>query len=141
MNACVSTLLILTSVLAYRASPDFVTLSEQEKQTIVRAIPAESSVLPSQPRKLLVFNRHVRNGKVSAGHASIPYGNYALQQMGLRTGAYQTEFSRDIEVFRPERLKQFDAVCFNNTAGVLFDDPELRQSLLDFIHDGGGFVH
>lgn len=140
MNASLSYLLMLTSVWGYSASPELATLSEQEKQRIVKAIPTASSVVPSQPRKLLVFNRHVRDGKVSAGHASIPYGNYALQQMGIRTGAYATEISQDIEVFRPKRLKQFDAVCFNNTAGVLFEDPELRQSLLDFIHDGGGFV-
>ncbi len=27
-------------------------------------------------------------------------------------------FSNDVE-FRPEKIKQFDALCFNNTVGVL----------------------
>ena len=49
-------------------------------------------------------------------------------------------FNDDIEMFRPANLKQFDAICFNNTVGVLFDDAELRKSLLDFIESGKGFV-
>jgi type 1 glutamine amidotransferase len=56
------------------------------------------------------------------------------------TGAYEAVFSDDIEMFRPANIKQFDAICFNNTLGVLFDDPELRASLLGFVESGKGFV-
>ena len=49
-------------------------------------------------------------------------------------------FSDDVEMFRPANIKQFDAICFNNTLGVLFDDPELRASLLGFVDSGKGFV-
>jgi type 1 glutamine amidotransferase len=74
------------------------------------------------------------------GHPSIASGNYALEQMGRRTGAFEAIFSNDVEMFRPDRINQFDAVCFNNTQGVLFDDPELKKSLLGFIAGGRGFV-
>jgi len=60
--------------------------------------------------------------------------------MGKKTGAYEAVFSDDMEMFRPDKIKQFDATCFNNTQGVLFNDPELRKSLLDFITEGHGFV-
>jgi len=77
---------------------------------------------------------------VRKGHASIPYGNLAFQMMGRKTGAYETVVSNDIAMFKPENLRQFDAICFNNTTGVLFRDPELKKSLLDFIYDGKGFI-
>ncbi len=40
----------------------------------------------------------------------------------------------------PAKLKQFDAICFNNTGGVLTDDPVERKSLLEFVRGGKGFV-
>jgi len=83
---------------------------------------------------------NVRDGKVTKGHNSIPYANYAIKMMGDKTGAYETFFSNDTMIFKPENLAQFDAICFNNTVGVLFDDPELRQSLLDYVYSGKGFI-
>ena len=60
--------------------------------------------------------------------------------MGKVTGAYEAVFNDDIEMFRPANIKQFDAICFNNTLGVLFDDPDLRASLLGFVENGKRFV-
>ena len=48
--------------------------------------------------------------------------------------------SRDPAVFAPASLKQFDAVFFNNTVGNLFEDPALRQSLVEFVYGGGGLM-
>ena len=124
---------MLCSVSAAEVSPEDV-------QRIERAIPAVAPAKPAAKRKLLVVTLHVHDGKVRKGHASIPHGNLALELMGKRTGAYEVVFSNDVEMFRPERLKDFDAICFNNTAGVLFDDPALRESLLGFIRSGKGFV-
>ena len=91
---------------------------------------------------MLVTNLSMRDGKPVRGSsaATIPPGNYAIQQMGTVTGAYEAVFNDDIEMFRPANIKQFDAICFNNTLGVLFDDPELRASLLGFVESGKGFV-
>ena len=115
-------------------------LSGEDQGRIKQAIPRKASVMAEKPRRLLVVTLNVRDGKVRAGHPSIPYGNHAITLMGKATGAYETVVSNDLEMFRPANLKQFDAVCFNNTVGVLFDDPELRQSLLGFVLNGGGFV-
>ena len=71
---------------------------------------------------------------------SIPHGNYAIEAMGKKTGAYTTVLSTDIEALRPENLKQYDALCFNNTTGVLTTGSVLRDSLLAFVAEGKGFV-
>jgi type 1 glutamine amidotransferase len=115
-------------------------IEQAEREKIEAAVPTRASVAARRPRRLLVCNLNVRDGNVVRGHPSIPCGNYALELMGAKTGAYETVVSNDVEMFRPETIRQFDAICFNNTVGVLFDDPELRQSLLDFVRDGGGFV-
>jgi type 1 glutamine amidotransferase len=115
-------------------------LTQQERNTINAALPSHTSIQPKTPRHLLVFNLCVWDGKPRQGHASIADANYAIAEMGEITSAYETTISSDIQVFRPESLKQFDAICFNNTSGVLFEDPELRQSLLDFVRNGKGFI-
>ena len=107
-----------------------------ERELIDAAIPARAFAPPRKPRKLLIFDRNVNYG----GHGSIPTANLAFELMGRKTGAFDTVVSRDPEVFRPESLRQFDAVCFNNTVGNLFTDPALRQSLVEFVYGGGGMM-
>jgi type 1 glutamine amidotransferase/HEAT repeat protein len=115
-------------------------LTDQERLKIEKAIPAKATVKPKKARKLLVTNFvHIKD-KPGYGHTSIPHGNLALELMGQQTGAYKMVQNNDTLLFRPENLQQFDAVCFNNTTGVLFTDPDLRKSLLDFIKNGKGFI-
>ncbi|MDD2380472.1 MAG: ThuA domain-containing protein [Mariniphaga sp.] len=117
-------------------------ITPEQKQLIDAAIPCEAYSTPKKVRKLLVTNLSMRDGKLWKGssHAIIPVHNYAIGQMGKITGAYEAVFNNDIEMFRPENIKQFDAICFLNTVGVLFEDQELKTSLLDFIKSGKGFV-
>ncbi|NLS97770.1 MAG: ThuA domain-containing protein [Planctomycetaceae bacterium] len=126
----------------------------EERRKIEEAIPAEGIVAPAKPRRLLVFDLNVGYpgpptrfpGQVypahvdARGHRSIGHANVAFTLMGRRTGAFETVVSRDPEVFRPANLKQFDAVCFNNTVGNPFDDASLRQNLIEFVRDGGGLM-
>ena len=114
----------------------------EQQARVDAAVPRKAPATPKQPRRMLVTNLSMRDGKPVRGSsaAAIPPGNYAIQQMGKVTGAYEAVFSDDIEMFRPANIKQFDAICFNNTLGVLFDDPELRASLLGFVENGKGFV-
>jgi hypothetical protein len=107
---------------------------------IENAILTISAPVKSAPRKLLIFNLNMWDKKPAKGHPSVPYANYAIMRMGEQTGAYKTYFSSDTLVFRMENLSQFDAICFNNTTGVLFEDPELRNNLLEFIYSGKGFI-
>jgi type 1 glutamine amidotransferase len=108
----------------------------EEAKRIEAALPARAFVTPRKPRRLLIFDLNVGYG----GHSSIRTANLAFTMMGAKTGAFETVISRDPAVFGPESLRQFDAVFFNNTVGNCFEDPALRQSLLDFLYGGGGLM-
>jgi len=108
----------------------------EQRQKIEAALPAKVFVSPRKPRRLLIFDLNVNYG----GHASIPTANQAFTLMGIKTGAFATEISKDPAVFKPDSLKRFDAVFFNNTVGNCFEDPALRQSLVEFVYAGGGLM-
>jgi type 1 glutamine amidotransferase len=120
-----------------RAGAQTQRLSDAEhRQKIEAALPAKAFATPRKPRRLLIFDLNVNYG----GHASIPTANQAFTLMGAKTGAFETEISKDPAVFAPDSLKRFDAVFFNNTVGNLFEDPALRQSLVEFVYSGGGLM-
>jgi type 1 glutamine amidotransferase len=108
----------------------------EQRQKIEAALPSKAFVTPHKPRRLLIFDLNVNYG----GHASIPTANTAFTLMGTRTGAFETQVSKDPAVFAPGSLKRFDAVFFNNTVGNLFEDPALRESLVEFVYAGGGLM-
>ncbi len=117
-------------------------LTSEQKRQIDAALPSDAPAKPLKPRRMLISNLNVRDGRPVQGHSSgvTAVHNYAFEQLGRRTGAFEPVFSNDVEMFRPEKIRQFDAVCFLNTGGVLFEDAELRKSLLDFIAQGKGVV-
>lgn len=102
---------------------------------IQKAAPAEPFVPPAQPRRVLVYT-----GCKGFVHDAIPYCSVALQFIGKKSGAYDVLIVDDPVYFTAERLQRFDAVCLNNTTGELFDDPELKRSLLEFVRGGKGLV-
>jgi type 1 glutamine amidotransferase/sugar phosphate isomerase/epimerase len=106
------------------------------REKIEKAVPAEAMVRPKKARKLLIFDLNVGYG----GHPSAAHANYAFSLMGEKTGAFTVVVSRDPAVFKRESLQQFDAVFFNNTVGNLFEDPQLRQNLVEFVCGGGGLM-
>jgi type 1 glutamine amidotransferase len=109
-------------------------LTPETRSQIDAALPANAVVAPKKPRKLLVLDLNIAYN----GHQSIPAENYALEQMGKRTGAYEAVFSNDLGNLQYDRIRQFDAVYLNNTVGMIFVDPEVREGLLRFIREGGG---
>ncbi len=109
-------------------------LSPEEKQKIDAALPSEAPAKPKKPRKLLVLDLNVAYG----GHRSIPAENYALEMMGKKTGAYEAVFSDDLDNLKYPKIKEFDAIFLNNTVGMIFVDPAVREGLLRFIREGGG---
>jgi type 1 glutamine amidotransferase len=126
---------------AAQRSPRVVELTEADKEKIDKALPAKAAVKPKRPRKMLILNANVRDdGRRPTLEPAMLGGNYALIQMGKKTGAYEPVFTTDVESLRPENLKQFDAICFNNTQGVITNDNTLRESLLAFVASGKGFV-
>jgi type 1 glutamine amidotransferase len=111
-------------------------VSDQERLKIEQAIPPKAPATPGKARKLLIFDRNVGYG----GHRSAAHANLAFTLMGRKTGAFEAVVRQDPAAFAAENLKQFDAVFFNNTVGNLFEDPVLRQNLLEFVHGGGGLM-
>lgn len=109
----------------------------EERVRFEAAIPTKAPAVPKRPRKLLIFDLNVGYGN---GHPSIPAANEAFALMGKKTGAFETVVTRDPAAFARESLKTFDAVFLNNTVGNLFEDPALRQSLLEFVYGGGGLM-
>ncbi len=102
------------------------------------AMPAKAIVQPAKPRKLLVIDK-----LTGFYHDSIPYWNKALEIMGQKTGAFTVTLAHEVDALSADNLKDFDAVCFNNTVTIpLSPDktPELCKSLMDFVKGGKGVI-
>ncbi len=110
-------------------------LSPQEIKGIEQAVPATPTVKPKKPRTILVFN-------LSEGyrHSAIERLKVTLDIMAKKPEAFSVVQSEDLSMFRPENLNRFDAVCFNNTTQLKFEDPVIRKSLLDFVASGKGLI-
>jgi type 1 glutamine amidotransferase len=114
-------------------------LKADELQKIRSAVPDKPTVQPARPRKILVFWRCE-----GFYHKSIPVVNEALKIMGQKTGAYEVAVcTDDYSIFTPEKLRQFDVVCLNNTTHLKFnpkETPERCKALMDFVKSGKGIV-
>jgi type 1 glutamine amidotransferase/HEAT repeat protein len=126
-------LILLASCLMFTTVQGQVTPDEIQKMN--QAIPAKAIEKPGQPRKILVFT-------LSEGfkHDAIPYAAKMLELMGKKTGAFEAEVGDDMALFKPESLRRFDAVCFDNTTNLTFTDPALRKSLMDWVKGGKGVI-
>lgn len=110
-------------------------VSDEELRKIRDAAPSEPPSEPAQERKMLVVT-----SCPMFYHEVIPWGNAALRIMGEKTGAYAVVEDNAPSAFEADNLAQYDAVCFNNTCGDLFEDAELVKNLIDFVRGGKGFV-
>ena len=97
------------------------------------AIPRQAVARPARPRKLLVTDI-----QMYSGHSTIPHGNYMIELMAKHTGAFEATFSNDQELLKYPKIKEFDAVFFNNVCGMVHNDPDVREGLLRFVREGGG---
>lgn len=111
-------------------------LTPEDRRQIEAALPKEAAAKPKKPRKLLVLDINIAYG----GHRSIPAENFALQRMGEQTGAYQAVFSDDLDNLKYPKIKEYDAIFLNNTVGMIFVDPAVREGLTRFVREGGGLA-
>ncbi len=134
--------LIATVVVAVDKVPDklpngerpWPAVPEKEVQKIREALPDKPQVPPQKPRKLLVFYR-----TDGFPHSVIPEFNTMLELLGEKTGAYQATLSQSYDDLQPARLKEFDAVYFNNTCRMATPET-VKAALQDFVKSGKGFV-
>jgi len=110
-------------------------VTTEELANIEKAVAGLSAVKPAKLRKVLVFNR--TDGYY---HTSIKCAAKSLELIGKKTGAFETVESEDMAVFDAGNLKQFDAVCFNSTTKLSFQDDDQRKALMDFVKGGKGIV-
>jgi len=110
-------------------------VSPQEVTWMEAAMPTAPVTAPKSNRQLLLFS--LTKGFV---HSSIPYWTKAIELMGRKTGAFQVTHSTDMSVFSPDTLGRFDAICFNNTTELGFEDVRMRKALMDFVTGGKGIV-
>jgi len=152
------------SAVSYGKAPAF-ELSQEWKNTVAEKAPKSPVAEPKQPRKVLIFS-------LSTGfkHWCIPHTEAVIKILGDQSGAYESIASTDVEVFRPERLKEFDAIVLNNNcpqrkkrdlfhdviidkigeAGKKYEDMPMEKrealakmlyrSLVDYVAEGGGLV-
>jgi type 1 glutamine amidotransferase len=129
---------------------------------IFAAAPARPRVAPTKPRRVLIWNTpaHLMGKDPHKGYC-IPYGSAALEAIGKKSGAFQPVVGDDLAMFFPETIRQFDAIVINNSSGPWITPTEtdlakeefkkhgassaaveavLRQSLLDYVTNGGGMV-
>ena len=97
------------------------------------AIPRQAFAKPAKARKLLVTDI-----QMYSGHSTIPHGNYMIELMAKHTGAFEPVFSNDPDMLKYPKIKEFDAVFFNNVCGMVHNDPEVREGILRFVREGGG---
>jgi type 1 glutamine amidotransferase len=133
--------------------------AHQEKQ-ILAAAPEKARVAPAKHRRVLIWStpEHLMDKDPHKGYC-VPYGACAMRTLGEKTGAFEPVVSNDIVQFLPENIRQFDAIVMNNSCGPWITPSDaameklksygqtkeavekvLRQSLLDYVSDGGGIV-
>ncbi len=102
--------------------------TEQWVAKVRQLAPAKATITPKAKRRVLVFS-------VATGyqHAVIPHADAVLKVLAAKTGAFEPTFSTDIEMFSPEKIKQFDAVILQNTCS---NNPK-RNLFLDILSGNG----
>jgi len=125
-------------------------LTDAWKGKIKKLAPSKATAKPAKDRKVLLFS-------LSPGykHWVIPHTAAVVEILGEKTGAFKVTVSNDVQMFKPESLKQFDAVILNNTCsrgptrnifvdalgkGKKDEVAALEKSLIDFVKRGGGLT-
>jgi type 1 glutamine amidotransferase len=131
---------------------------EDRQRTIEAAAPDRPTVPPRKPRRVLIWNTPFMDQCPHAGWC-VPFATYAMEVLGVKTGAFEPAVSDDVAMFLPENLAQFDAIVMNNSNGewirpteadmerlkghgATVDEVEqlLRKSFMDWVEAGGGIM-
>ena len=113
----------------------FKPITDEQRASIAAAIPKKATAKPKTSRSVLVFYRCE-----TFIHTSIPIGNLALEKLGGVTDAFSIDLADTYDVFNAENLEKYDAVIFNNTTSLVFENDAQRKALMDFLASGKGVV-
>jgi len=130
-------LVVSSTSLAERRKQD---PTDKELAVMKAAVPKKATAKPIKPRKMLVLSYQSHDRGRFAGEK-------ALEIMAEQTGAFKLVFVRDTkamaEIMVPEKLKEFDAICVNNSTGgggKAANGKTLVENLSDYVSAGGGLV-
>lgn len=130
---------------------------DHRQRQIVEAAPERPRVVPKQARRVLIWNTPLMDTSPHKGWC-IPFATYAMQVLGVKTGAFEPVVTDDLIMLLPENMVQFDAVLLNNADGEWIRPTEkameklrdrgnvdaveqlLRRSLLEYVASGHGLV-
>jgi len=118
-----------------RKAERFKPITDEQRADIAAAIPKQATAKPKTSRSVLVFYRCE-----TFIHTSIPIGNLALEKLGGVTDAFSIDLADTYDVFNAENLEKYDAVIFNNTTSLVFENDAQRKALMDFLAAGKGVV-
>lgn len=124
-----------------RPGPQNQTPKPEDVTRMMAALPAQAPAKPKKPRKVLVLSK-------AAGfvHSCIPLAGKTVEELGNKTGAWNTTISYDPAVITAANLKQYDALFLNNTTGAFLDDADpavtnaRKTALLEFVRSGKGLA-
>ncbi|MCM8525446.1 MAG: ThuA domain-containing protein, partial [Lentisphaeraceae bacterium] len=110
---------------------------DKEKELIERAIPLDAHKKADRVRKILVLSK-----SFGFKHKSTEYGDYALQKIADKTGAFSFTFSEDVNDYSLENLKKFDAVFLNNNTGIekFLSTEKQQREFEQYVREGGGII-
>ncbi|MFC4098031.1 ThuA domain-containing protein [Euzebyella saccharophila] len=129
----------------------------EEWTTKIENLAPDNARVEAPTRKVLVFSQHT-----GFYHWTAPHNIEMLKILGRKSGAFEVTNSYDIDSFKKENLKNYDAVVFNNCnpAGPkrdLFWDllqknsnlsdekiaalsKEYQKGFMEYIAEGGGLM-
>jgi type 1 glutamine amidotransferase len=110
-------------------------VTEDQIKQVQAALPAQATVKPAQPRKMLILT-----ATKSARHGTIPLAAKTLELMGAKTGAWETTITNEIADCTAANLAKFDALCSDQCTGALTDDEGIKKAILDYVKGGKGWV-
>ena len=108
-------------------------LTDDTKAKVLAALPAKATAKPKKPRRILVFYRCE-----TFVHGSIVAGNFAMQELGRKTGAFTADLADEYSVFNKANLEKYDAILFNNTTSLALENDDQRNAILGFVGQGKG---
>jgi len=146
------TIILFTSLASrsVNAGAPTIKITKEWREEIMELAPAKPTAAPKAKRKVLLFSL-----ETGYKHWVNPHTAIMIKTLAEKSKAFDVVESNDIQVFSPNRIKDFDALIFNNTCSDrkhrnIFLDvlgaekaeeaTALEDSLLSFVADGGGFV-
>jgi type 1 glutamine amidotransferase len=103
--------------------------------------PGGLSLFKGRPGQAKARTKRLLYMTMSAGfkHESVPLSRQIVQEMGAKSGAFDTTLADDVSPFTAENLRNYDAVMFYTTGELPFT--EVQKTIFSgYLQAGHGFI-